>query len=204
MKLSDICENSDANNFDFHTFLFESTYLMIDHAFIFKLLHTSGDVSFHSNNTILPSLYALLNLNLDLPPTQSWFESRFPFYNTNFVLSIRDLPFHASRCRFLNFEHHNQGFQEIFYNDFLGRAHFISNCDICTEHDRISFSHVNQELSHLRNDHLTGTDSKFRLFTHDFEPSVKFHKCSSCCHTGANHKQNIYSFSYESMLIYLC
>ncbi len=68
MKLSAICENSDAKNFDFHTLLFASTYLMVDDAFILKLLKTSGDVSFHSN-TILPSLYA-----------------------TNFVSSIRDLP----------------------------------------------------------------------------------------------------------------
>ncbi len=58
MKLSDICEDSDANNFDFHTFLFALTYLMIDDAFIFKILQTSGDVSFRSNCTILPSLYA--------------------------------------------------------------------------------------------------------------------------------------------------
>ncbi len=40
---------------------------MIDDALILKLLKTSGEVSFHSNDTILPSLYALLNLNLDLP-----------------------------------------------------------------------------------------------------------------------------------------
>ncbi len=64
MQLSDICEDSNANNFDFHTFVFASTYLMIDDAFIFKILQTSGDISFRSNDTILPSLYALLNLNL--------------------------------------------------------------------------------------------------------------------------------------------
>ncbi len=103
MKLSNICEDSDVNNFDFHTFLFPSTYLMINDAFIFKILQTSGDISFHSNDTILPSLYALLNLNLNLPSTQSCFESRFPYYKTSFVSSIHALPFAFIR-RFPHFE----------------------------------------------------------------------------------------------------
>ncbi len=53
--------------------------------------------------TIIPSLFALLKLNFDSPQSQSWFESRFPFYNTNSISSIRDLAFHAFRHRFLNF-----------------------------------------------------------------------------------------------------
>ncbi len=107
IKLTEICDNSDANNFDFHTFLFACSYLMIDDAFILKLLKTSGNVSFHCNNTLLPSLYALLNLNFNLPQTQSLFESRFPFYNSDFISKIRDLTYQDFRCRFLNFERHN-------------------------------------------------------------------------------------------------
>ncbi len=212
MKLSDIYEDSDVNNFNFHTSLFASTYLMIDDAFIFKILQTSGDVNFRSNDTILPSLYALLNLNLDLSCTQSWFESHFPHYNTSFISGIRALPFHAFRRRFLNFKRHNERYQEHFYNNFLGRAHCLSTCDICTEHDRLSFSCIDQELSRFKNDYLGDTDSKFKPFAHDFEPSdqifqtfsfpVKFHQCSSSCHIGSNIKQNFYSFTYKSMLIY--
>ncbi len=139
-------------------------------------------------------------------------ESRFPYYNTSFISSTRALPFHAFRRCFLNFEWHNEHCQEHFYNNFLGRAHCLSNCDICTEHDRLSFSRINQELSRLKNDSLGDTDSKFKLFAHDFELlyqifqtfsfPVKFHQCFSSCHTGSNIKQNFYSFTYESMLIY--
>ncbi len=68
---------------------------MIDDAFNFKILQTFGDISFRSNDTILPSLYALLNLIFDLPLTQSWFESGFPYYNNSFVSTIHALLFHA-------------------------------------------------------------------------------------------------------------
>ncbi len=166
---------------------------MIDDTFIFKIFQTSGDVSFRSNDTILPSLYALLNLNLDLPLTQSWFKSRFPYYNTSFISTIRALPYNAFRRRFLNFKWYNECYQEHFYNSFLGRAHCLSNCDICTEHDQLPFSRINQELSRLKINSLDETESNSEPFARDFEPwdqifqtfsfPVQFHKCSSSCQT---------------------
>ncbi len=51
---------------------------------------------------------------------------------------------------------------------------------------------------------VTQTQNSNRLLAifQTFSFPVKFHKCSSSCHTGSNIKQNLYSFSYESMLIY--
>ncbi len=64
---------------------------------------------------------------------------------------------------------------------------------------------------------LSTIDCCFHVLTknylaHDFELSdqifqrfsfpVKFHQCSSSCQIGSNIKQNFYSFTYESMLIY--
>ncbi len=212
IKLTEICDNSDTNNFDFHTFLFACPYLMIDDAFILKLLKTSGEVSFHCNNTLLPSLYAMLNLNFNLLWTQSWFKSRFPFYNSDFVSKIRDLTYQDFRRWWLNFEHHNVRYQEHFYNDFLGRAHCDTTCDICAEHDDICFSNIRKELSCFRLDYLSRNRSVFRPFACDFKPSdqifqtygypVTFHICSSSCHTFLKCKPNFYSFTYRSILIF--
>ncbi len=75
LKLTEICDNGDANNFDFHSFLFAPCNLMINDSFLLQLLKTSGTINFHENNTILPCLYALLTLNYNLPRTFIWFES---------------------------------------------------------------------------------------------------------------------------------
>ncbi len=62
LKLIDVCDNRDANTFDYHSFLFASSYIMSKYSFMLQILKRSGPVSFRFNNTILPSLYALLNL----------------------------------------------------------------------------------------------------------------------------------------------
>ncbi len=45
-------------------------------------------VSFRLDNTILPALYVLLNLESDFPYSQSWFES---FYKKSSVPSVQTL-----------------------------------------------------------------------------------------------------------------
>ncbi len=67
LKLSEISDNSDANNFDFHSSLFAASYLMINASFLLQFLKTSGTFNFCKNNTILPCIYALLTLNFNLP-----------------------------------------------------------------------------------------------------------------------------------------
>ncbi len=88
LTLNDICNNRDANNFDIHLFSFAASYRMIQDSFMLQMLRGSGSMSFRLNCTILPALYALLNLEFDLPHSQTWFESRFKFYNHDFVCSI--------------------------------------------------------------------------------------------------------------------
>ncbi len=77
LTLNQICDNRDANTFDFHLFLFLASYLMIRDPFMLQLLRGSGSVPFCLNSTILPVLYASLNLEFDFPPSQTWFESHF-------------------------------------------------------------------------------------------------------------------------------
>ncbi len=113
---------------------------MIRDSFMLQMLKGSSTMSFRLNNTILPTLYALLNLEFDFPRSQTWFESRFKFYNHDFVCAIKHLPYQAFRCRFLKFKRHNERYQEHFFNDFLGHAHCTTSCDICIEHDSIHFS----------------------------------------------------------------
>ncbi len=79
LKLSQIYNNCDANTFDYHSFLFATSYLMINDSFLLQLLKSSGTVTFRLNNTILPTLYTLLNLDFALPQTLNWFESKFKF-----------------------------------------------------------------------------------------------------------------------------
>ncbi len=107
LTLNQVCNNRDANTFDYHSFLFTASYLMIRDSFMLQMLKGSGSVSFRLNNTILPALYALLNIEFDFSRSQTWFESRFKFYNHDFVCSIKHLPYQAFRRRFLNFECHN-------------------------------------------------------------------------------------------------
>ncbi len=72
------------------------------------ILKGSRPVSFHLNDTILPTLYATLNIEFDLPLSLTWFESRFKIFNHDFVCGIKHLPYQAFKHRFLNFEHHNE------------------------------------------------------------------------------------------------
>ncbi len=139
-------------------------------------------VSFRLDNTILPALYVLLNLESDFPYSQSWFES---FY--------KKLLYQAFRRCFLNFEHQNERYQEHFFNDFLGHTHSTTSCDICIEHDSIHFSQIILELSHFKASYFDEEDdtSKFCPFTHTYEqdnqlfqtftPAVLYHKCTTSC-----------------------
>ncbi len=113
---------------------------------------------------ILPSLFALLTLNFDLPLTLSWFESKFPFYNGYFILNISHLPYQAFRHRFLNFECHNERYQSHFFNDFLGRAHCFHTCELCLEHDSTYYSSVDFELSCFKDSNSFTNNSKFKPF----------------------------------------
>ncbi len=76
---------------------------MIKDSLMLQMLQGSASISFRLNNTILPALYALLNLEFDFPHYQIWFESRFKFYNHDFVCSIKNLLYHTFTLYFLNF-----------------------------------------------------------------------------------------------------
>ncbi len=83
-------------------------------------------------DTLLPALCSLLTLNFLMPQTLSWFESKFPHYNSSFISTILLLPFSAFCRRFLNYERYNECYVSHFYNDFIGRPHCMSHCDICS------------------------------------------------------------------------
>ncbi len=91
MTPNQICDNRDANTFDFHSFLFAASYIMIRDSFMLQMLKGSSSVSFRLNNTILPALYELLTLECYFPHSQTWFESCFKFYNHDFVCSIKKI-----------------------------------------------------------------------------------------------------------------
>ncbi len=115
-----------------------------------QMLKGSGPVSFRLNNTILPTLYPLLNHEFHFPHFQTWFESCFKFYNHDLVCSIKHLPYQVFRRHFLNFKRHNERYQEHSFKDFLGRAHCTTSSDICIEYDSIHFSRINLELSRFK------------------------------------------------------
>ncbi len=144
---------------------------MIRDLFMLQILKGLGPVSFCLNNTILPTLYALLNLEFDFPHSETWFESRFKFYNHDFVCTIKHLPNQKFRCHFLNFQRHNEVYQEHFFNDFLSCAHCTSTCVICIEHDSVHFSLVKYELSRFKANYfnLEADESKFHPFIRTYE-----------------------------------
>ncbi len=181
---------------------------------MFQILRGSGSVSFRLNSTILPALYALLNIEFDFPRSQTWFETRFKFYNHDFVCSIKHLPYKAFRHHFINFKHHNEPYQEHFFNVFHGRAHSRSSYDICKEHDSIHYSQTNLELSRFKASSFNKAtnSSKFCPFTRtnelddqlfpNFTPAVLYHKCTTSCMLPFVKKQHFYTFSYQPLLIY--
>ncbi len=67
LNLYEICDEQDVNNFDYHSFLFTASYLMINDSSLLHLLKTSGSVRFRDNDTLLLSLYSLLTLNFLMP-----------------------------------------------------------------------------------------------------------------------------------------
>ncbi len=187
---------------------------MIKDLFMLQILKGSGPVSICLNDSILPTLYALLNQEFDLPLCLSWFESRFKFFNHDFVCGIKHLPYQTFRHRFLNFEHHNERYQEHFFNDFLGHGHCTKTCKIYIEDDSAHFSLVNYELSHFRASYLDeeSDDTTFRPFACAYEPDnqlfqcvtppVPYHKCTTSCTLPIVHKPHFYYFSYQSILLY--
>ncbi len=158
-----------------------------------QILKGSWPVSFCLNDTILPSLKLLLNLEFDLPRSLTWFELRFEYFNHDLVCGIKHLPYQAFRCHFLNFEPHNEPYQEHLFNDFLGCGHCTKSCDICIEHDSAHFSRINYELSHFKASSFDeeSDDTKFCPFGHTYEtdnqlfqyfsPPVPYHKCTTSC-----------------------
>ncbi len=90
----------------------------------------------------------------------------------------------------------------------------LPSCDICIEHARIHFSRINLELSHFKASYFDQEDdtSKFcpfnRTYGQDdklfqtFTPAVLYHKCTTSYTLPIIKKQHLYSFSYQSMLIY--
>ncbi len=214
LKLIDVCDNRDANNFDYHSFLFAASYLMIKDPFMLQILKGSRPVSFHLNDTILPSLHELLTLEFNLPCSLTWFESHFEYFNHDFICRIKHLPYQVFRCRFLNFELHNERYQEHFYNDFLGHCHFNKSCEICIQHDSAHFSCINYELFHFKASYFNeeSDKTKFRPFDRTYEPDnllfqyfsppVPYHKCAMSCTLPIAQKPHLYSFSYQTMLLY--
>ncbi len=67
LNLYEICDEQDDNNFDYHSFPFAASYLMINDSFLFHLFKTSGSVRYRDNDTLLSALYSLLTLNFLLP-----------------------------------------------------------------------------------------------------------------------------------------
>ncbi len=148
-----------------------------------------------------------------LPQTLSWFESKFPYYNKTFVSSIIHLSLGAFRCKFLNYECHNESYQIHFYNSFIGRAHCKYQCDICSEKDNIHNSKVTTALHKFRSSYSSTDTFRFQPFVRDFEtdhfltgtinsPSVQLHECSFCCTLPVVCQPHFYTFTYKFMLEY--
>ncbi len=187
LKLIDVCDNRDANTFDYHSFLFAASYLMIKDSFMLQILKGSGPVSFHLNDTILLSLYVLLNLEFDLPCSLTWFELGFEYFNHDFFCGIKHLPYQAFRQCFLHFEYDNDRYQEHFFNDFRGGCHCTKSCDICIEHDSAHFSHVNYELSCFKANYFDeeSDDTKFSPYTCVIKVQMSLNFI--CCIQGLSH-----------------
>ncbi len=111
----------------------------------------------------------------------------------NTFLCILHLPYHAFRHRFINFELHNECYESRFFNDFLGRAHCLKDCDICFEHDSVYHTKVDFGL--------TSHDKfKFRSFACDYDLddqifqnfpiSSLYHLCTSSCTLPVVHRNN--------------
>ncbi len=66
---------------------------MTNDSFLLQFLKSSGTITFRLNDTILLTIYALLNLDFALPHSLTWLESKFKFCNHNFVSGICHLPY---------------------------------------------------------------------------------------------------------------
>ncbi len=56
-----------------------------------------------------------------------------------------------------------------FYNTFIGRAHCMSQCDICSSHDNIHESKIKPALENVRSSYSSSVNFKFQPFVRDFE-----------------------------------
>ncbi len=78
----------------------------------FLSLYTYSDfLKMHMHNAWL---LGKTDTTMNLPRTLSWFESKFPHYNSSFISIILHLPFGAFCRRFLNYERYNE-----CYDSFL-------------------------------------------------------------------------------------
>ncbi len=177
------------------------------HHFLFDLFQTSGSLDFKLNGSLLPCLYALLTRSDNLSNTLIWFESRFPFYNTNFVYSNVHYCYHIFRRRFLNFKRHNERYQENFFNNFLGRGHCHNTCDLCTEHGSIYYENIDQKLFRVSTSSSPDANTLSPTFDQDFDlddviyrffkiPS-NYHYCTSSCHSS--NTDHFYSLTYKEL-----
>ncbi len=148
VKLIDFVEKDDIASFDFHMLIFAATYLMIDDKYLFAILNSSYVSSYKENNTILPCLFSLLNLAIDLPLSLQWFQSKFPNYDKDYADGIKHMTYAEFHCRMLNFQRHNECFEKHFYIDFLGRAHCRKTCKICMRKDQVMKDKVTKFLEY--------------------------------------------------------
>ncbi len=146
VKITDLVENYHIASFDFHTLIFAATYLMIDDKYLFAISNSSHVSSFKENNIILPCLFSLLTLEIDLRLSLQWFISKFPNYDKYYIDGIKHMTYVEFPCRMLNFARHKERFERHFYIDFLGRAHCRRMCQICIKKDKLVQDKVTKYL----------------------------------------------------------
>ncbi len=131
VKITDLVETDDIASFD------APTYLMIDDKYMVAILNSSYMSSLKETNTILPCLFSLLTLEMGLPLSLQWFESKFPNYDKDYIDGIKYMVYAEFLRRMLNFASHNKCFERHFYIDFLGRTYCRKTCPICIKKDQL-------------------------------------------------------------------
>ncbi len=204
VKITHLVENDDMASFDFHTLIFAATFLMIDDKYLFAILNSSYVSSFKENNTILPCLFSLLTLEIDLPLSLQWFESKFPNYDKHYVDGIKHMMYVEFRRRMLNFARHSECFERHFYIDFLGRAHYRKTCQICIKKDKLVQDKVTKVLEFcidLDSDSDSSDDLDIEHDTGLFITNYN-HKCSSLCCSRLHFVSNINKANLRDFHVY--
>ncbi len=100
-----------------------------------------------------------------------------------------------------------------FYNDFVGRPHCMSQCDICSSQDNIHEPKIESALQNFRSSYSSSVNFKFQPFVSDFEIDhhlthtttslgVLKHHCSISCTLPVFRRSHFYCFTYQYMLEY--